>query len=200
MCKSPPLGDVYPHLEDDRLIHLLRKLYEYRLVIDILFGISAEVSCQRSFCAIRACTVCCCFCLILLSSLHPRNRRRFVVSIRSIDRCCSTKCFVAICTRSIQYGRRASRTWYCLLCCLLLYERVTCFCARWRMEKFCFFFPTFSFFSLKNLFKIAPLGNSVALPASSCIPVRLQPLRACAEPPVGVSPQWRSPPSLYARI
>ena len=34
----------------------------------------------------------------------------------------------------------------------------------------------------------APLGRTVALSASSRIPVRPQPLRACAEPQAGVSP------------
>ena len=102
LCKSPPLGDVYPHLEAERPVHLLRKLYEYRLVIDILFGILAEISCQLSFRTMRTCTLCCCFCLLLLSFLHQRNRRRFVQLICSIDCCCrSTNCFVAICKPSI---------------------------------------------------------------------------------------------------
>ena len=49
-------------LKAERQIHLLRKLYEYRLVNDILFGISAEVSCQRTYRTIRTRTLCCCFC------------------------------------------------------------------------------------------------------------------------------------------
>ena len=43
----------------------------------------------------------------------------------------------------------------------------------------------------------APLGSAVALTASSFIPVCVQPLRACAEPPAGVSPPRRSPPCKY---
>ena len=55
-------------------------------------------------------------------------------------------------------------------------------------------FAAFSFFSLKIVFHTSPVGSTVALTTSSCISVRLQPLlRACAEPPVGVSPQRRSP-------
>ena len=109
-ASHPPLGDVSPHLEAERLLHLVRELYEYSLVIDILFGISAEVSRQRSFRTVRTCTLCCYFCLLLLSFLHQRNRRRFVLPICSIDCSCSTNCFWAICVRSTQYGRRASRT------------------------------------------------------------------------------------------
>ena len=64
---SHPLS---PHLEPERLINLLRKLHKYRLVIDILYGILAEVSCQRSFRTMRTCTLCCCFYLLLLCFLH----------------------------------------------------------------------------------------------------------------------------------
>ena len=113
IVQPPLLGDVSPHLKAKRLIHLLRKLYEYRLVIDILFGIPAEISCQCRFRTIRTRTLCCCFWLLLLSFLHQRNRRRFILSICSVDCFCrSTSCFVAICMRSIQYGRRASRLYY----------------------------------------------------------------------------------------
>ena len=166
MCRSPLLGDVSPHLT----IHLLRKLYEYRLEIDILFGISAEVSCPRSFRTIRTCTLCCCFCLLLLSFLHQRNRRRFVLPICSIDCCCSTKCSVAICIR-YTYSTDAERLVRSILqCCLLLYERVMC-CARWRKQMSLFLvFPAFSFSSLKIVFYNAPLGSTVALTASSCMP------------------------------
>ena len=49
-------------------------------------------------------------------------------------------------------------------------------------------FPAFSFISLKFVFYNAHFNNTVALliPASSCIPVRVQPLRAFAEPPAGL--------------
>ena len=35
LAKSPPLGDVSPHLEVERRTHLLRKRFEYRLLTDI---------------------------------------------------------------------------------------------------------------------------------------------------------------------
>ena len=66
----------------------------------------------------------------------------------------------------------------------------------WR----CFFFlcfQRFPYFHSILIFYIAPLGSTVALTASSCIPVRLQSLRACAEPPAVVSPQRRSDPCIY---
>ena len=52
--------------------------------------------------------------------------------------------------------------------------------ARWRMEMFIFFccVSAFSFFSFRIIFSCCTLGNTVALTASSCMPVRLQPLRA----------------------
>ena len=61
-------------------------------------------------------------------------------------------------------------------------------------------FPAFSFiYFTQSSFCIinAPLGSTVALTASSCIPVRVQPLQACAEPPAGVSPPRRSPPCIH---
>ena len=56
-------------------------------------------------------------------------------------------------------------------------------------------FPTFCFFPL-IFFYSAPVGSTVALTGSSCIPVRPQPLRACAETQAGVSPPRRSPPCI----
>ena len=58
-------------------------------------------------------TLCCC--LLVLSLLRQRNRRRFVLSTNLTDRC-STKRAVSVCMQStsIPYGRRAFRTWYTL--------------------------------------------------------------------------------------
>ena len=95
LCSPPPLGNVFSRHQVERRAHLVRELYEYRLVVDKVFDLSAEVSCQNRFPTIRTCTPCCrcCrFCLMLLSLLHQRNRRRFAVSI-SLIACCSTKLF-----------------------------------------------------------------------------------------------------------
>ena len=146
-----------PSLEAERLIYLLGKLYEYRLVIDILFGISAEVSCQRSFRTIRTCTLFCCFCLLLLSFLHQRSRRCFVLSICSISCCCcSINCFfLRISAYEVYSSTDAQRLVRSTLrCCVLLYERamyVMCCCARWRMEMlFPPLFPASFFFFTQN--------------------------------------------------
>ena len=141
--------------------------------------------------------------LLAAESLHQCNRRRFVLSICSIDYCCSTNCFVAICIHS-KYTVRTPSVSYVVFC------SAACCCADESCvvvpdggyKCFCFFvFPAFSVFSLKNIYIYsAPLGSTVALTALSCIPVRLpllQPLRACAEPPAGVSLPRRSPPCMF---
>ena len=46
-------------------------------------------------------------------------------------------------------------------------------------------FPAFSFNKLKYDFYCAPLGSTFALTTSSCLPIRVQPLRDCAEPATG---------------
>ena len=70
--------------------------------------------------------------------------------------------------------------------------------AGWRMTLFVFLvlFAVFSFFSLQiDFFFMYP--STVALTASSCIPVRPQPLRTWAGPQAGVSPPRQSPPCKY---
>ena len=52
----------------------------------------------------------------------------------------------------------------------------------------------------QSFFYHAPLGRTVALTASSCIPVRVHPFRAYAEPPAGVSPPRRRPPYIIYTI
>ena len=54
-------------------------------------------------------------------------------------------------------------------------------------------FLAFSLFSLHIVFDCTPPGSTIALTASSCMPVRLQPLRACVEPRSGVNPPWQTP-------
>ena len=61
-------------------------------------------------------------------------------------------------------------------------------------------FPAFSFIYLKAGFYYAALGSAVALTASSCIPVRVQPLRACVEPPAGVGLPRPRPPCIDNNI
>ena len=105
------------YLQAGLLTHLLRKLYEHRLVIDISFVFSAEVSHQRRFRKIRSYTLCCCFGLLLLLSFqHQRRRRRFAPSSFSIDCCCPTNCIVAICIRSTWYTVRMPSIPYVVLC------------------------------------------------------------------------------------
>ena len=58
------------------------------------------------------CTLYCRCCLLPLSHLHQRNRRRFVLSINSTD-CCATNCFVYLSVHEVpgvQYRRTGSRT------------------------------------------------------------------------------------------
>ena len=159
---SHPLSGMYvpPHLDVERWARLTR----------------------RRIRAIRTCTLCCCYLLLLLSLLHQRNRRRFALSFSSID-CCSTNCFVAICTHA-KYTVRTPSVSYVTLCkqkcCLLLYERVIiCCCAGYMCFQRFFHFTQASF--LEYIQKQYCRTNSL----------ELQPLRACAE--AGVSPPRRSP-------
>ena len=128
---------------------------------------------------------------MLPSFLHQRNRRRFVLSICPIQSVAAqlTVLWLSAYIRSTAYSTDAERLVRSTLqCCLLLYERVMSCCARWRMEMFLFCFQRFLY--IQNCYLVfhdAPLGSTVALTASSCIPVRLQPLRVCAEPPAGVT-------------
>ena len=59
---TPPSIEYIYMIDVERRVHLLRKLYDYHLVIDLCFGASAESSCQRSFGTIyvRYAAACCC--------------------------------------------------------------------------------------------------------------------------------------------
>ena len=160
-------------------------------MIDSLFGISVEVSCQRGVRTMCTCALCYCFCLLLLSFLLQRNRRRSVPSICSVDCCRSTNCFDTKLTRSIQYRRRAYHTSYFAVppasefctneVCVVVSDRGCFLC-------FSLVFAAFSLFSFTIVFYYALLGNTVAITAYSFISVRLQPIiRVCAELPAGVS-------------
>ena len=125
------------------------------------------------------------YAILLLGLLHQRNRRRFGLSINSID-CYSTVLYMytkyTLRTPSVSHLVRTSNT---LLC---------------RMADVNVCFPcacSVLFVFTKNCFLNAPLGSTVALTDSSCIPVRPQPLRACAEPQAGVIPPRRRPPCIY---
>ena len=128
---------------------------------------------------------------MLPSFLHQRNRRRFVLSICPMPvGCCSTNCFVVICIHTkycIQYGRRASRTWYLAVLLAAVRTSYVLLCPMADGNVFVCFQRFLYIQNCYLVFHDAPLGSTVALTASSCIPVRLQPLRVCAEPPAGVT-------------
>ena len=144
---------------------------------------------------ICTCTLCFCCCLLLLSLLHRRNHRRFVPSMYSID-CCSTNCFLCLPVHEVYCMEVECLVRSTLWRCLLLYERVIRCCVGWRMAMLVFLVFTAFCFSSLNCFYNAFLGSTVALTASSCIPVCPQPLRACAETQAGINPPGRSPPRI----
>ena len=156
---------MYPHLSVER--HLLRKLYEYRLVIDICLA-----SRRRS----RAAACCCkvCWTNVIADA-------SYCLSARSTTAQLTVLWLFAYEVYTTDTERLVRGTFYTKV---LLAAVRTRYVLCWMVDG-------------NGRFHNAPLGSTIALTASSFIPVRLQPPRACAEPPAGVTPPRRSPPCTF---
>ena len=112
-----------------------------------------------------------------------------------------TICFAStsICIRSIQHGRRASRTQYFVVQLAAVRTNHPCVAvpdSGWQRLLLCLQrslrLDSKLFFSMHPWQHCRTINTTVA--ASSCIPVHPHSLWACAEPQAGVSPPRRSPP------
>ena len=114
---SQPLSVMWFRIKAELRTHLLRKLYEYRLVIDIFWRL-AEVSCQRSFLMIRTCTLCCwCLLLVLGACCCELAAPTYSPALRTVESTRSTAarlivlCLSAYGTYSTDAERLARTSW-----------------------------------------------------------------------------------------
>ena len=120
-----------------------------------LFGVSAEVSPQRSFRTMRTCTLCCCFCLphYVIAGASRYRLLRSAAAQLTVLWLSAHEVYSTDTERLVRDSFKMKKMW-----CLLLYEGVMCFAPDGGWSSFFPLFPAFYSISLISCFLVHPLA------------------------------------------